>query len=110
MARNSTTISGCGLRITPSTATRILDALERRGIVDRTRSTGDRRGVSVTLTAAGRDVLRDEHDWLRAREREFYARLPQDERRLAPDLLLRLAALIDEMAAGPAQALADAAA
>ncbi len=87
--------------ITPSTATRILDALERRGIVDRSRSAGDRRGVSVTLTAAGRDVLRDEDDWLRARERDFYARLPHAERRLAPDLLLRLSALIDEMAAGP---------
>ena len=96
--------------IAPSTATRILDALERRGIVDRTRSAGDRRGVSVTLTAAGRDALRDEDDWLRAREREFYAQLPDDERRLAPDLLLRLASLIDEMAAGPGQALADAAA
>lgn len=96
--------------IAPSTATRILDALERRGIVDRSRSAGDRRGVSVTLTEAGREALRDEDDWLRAREREFYARLPDDERRLAPDLLLRLAALIDEMAAGPGHALADAAA
>ncbi len=88
--------------IAPSTATRILDALERRGIVDRRPSDSDRRGVKVTLTVAGRDVLRDEDDWLRAREREFYACLPDDERRLAPDLLLRLADLIDEMAAGPA--------
>lgn len=90
--------------IAPSTATRILDALQRRGIVDRSPSAGDRRGVRVTLTPAGREALRDEDDWLRAREREFYARLPDHERRLAPDLLLRLAALIDEMAAGPVQA------
>lgn len=87
--------------IAPSTATRILDALERRGIVHRGPSAGDRRGVSVTLTASGREVLRAEDDWLRAREREFYSRLPDDERQLAPALLLRLASLIDEMAAGP---------
>lgn len=87
--------------IAPSTATRILDALERRGIVDRRPFSGDRRGVRITLTPAGRDVLDDEDEWMRARERAFYAQLPADERRLAPDLLERLAALIDELAAGP---------
>ena len=87
--------------IAPSTATRILDALERRGIVDRRPSSGDRRGVRITLTPAGRTVLCDEDEWMRARERHFYAQLPTEERRLAPDLLQRLAILIDELAAGP---------
>src|SRR5205814_8663162 len=87
--------------IAPSTATRILDALERRGIVDRRPSSGDRRGVRITLTPAGRDVLYDEDEWMRARERDFFAQLPADERMLAPALLERLAALIDELAAGP---------
>ncbi len=87
--------------IAPSTATRILDALERRGIVDRRPSSGDRRGVRITLTRAGREVLYDEDEWMRARERDFYAQLPRDERRLATDLLQRLATLIDELAAGP---------
>lgn len=87
--------------IAPSTATRILDALERRGIVDRRPSSGDRRGVRITLTPAGREVLYDEDAWMRARERAFYAQLPADERRLAPDLLERLAALIDDLAVGP---------
>lgn len=87
--------------IAPSTATRILDALERRGIVDRGPSSGDRRGVRITLTAAGRETLYDEDEWMRARERDFYGQLPADERRLAPELLRRLAALIDELAAGP---------
>jgi DNA-binding MarR family transcriptional regulator len=87
--------------IAPSTATRILDALERRGIVDRRPSSGDRRGVSITLTAAGREVFYDEDEWMRARERDFYAELPAEQRRLAPALLERLSALIDELAAGP---------
>lgn len=87
--------------IAPSTASRILDSLERRGIVARKRSAQDRRGVAVALTRAGSEVLSSEHDWLRARQRDFYTGLPADERTLAPDLLLRLAALIDELAAGP---------
>ncbi len=87
--------------ITPSTATRILDALERRGIVRRVRSLEDRRAVAVSLTEHGQQLLQDQQEWLRGRQRAFYASLPLTERELAPDLLLRLAALIDELAAGP---------
>ena len=86
--------------ITPSTATRILDALERRGVVERVRSNEDRRAVAVSLTGLGRQMLHDQQDWLRGRERAFYESLPEAEQELAPDLLLRLAALIDELAAG----------
>lgn len=86
--------------VTPSTATRILDALERRGIVERARSPQDRRAVAVSLTDLGQQMLRDQQDWLRGRERAFYESLPEAEQELAPDLLLRLAALIDELAAG----------
>jgi DNA-binding MarR family transcriptional regulator len=87
--------------VTPSTATRILDALERRAIVYRTRSTHDRRGVTVTLTSAGRAALRRQDAWVQGRQRAFYAQLPGPEQALAPDLLLRMSALIDELAAGP---------
>jgi hypothetical protein len=57
--------------------------------------------VTVTLTALGREALRRQDAWLRGRQRAFYAALPSGERELAPDLLIRLAALIDELAAGP---------
>jgi DNA-binding MarR family transcriptional regulator len=87
--------------ITASTATRILDALERRGIVRRTREDGDRRAVGVSLTHVGEQLVRSEQEWLRGRQRAFYAALPSTEQELAPDLLFRLAALIDELAAGP---------
>ena len=88
--------------VTPSTATRILDALERRAIVLRRRSVEDRRGVTVTLTDLGRRALLAQDAWLRGRQRSFFAGLPPVERELAPDLLIRLGALIDELAAGPA--------
>jgi DNA-binding MarR family transcriptional regulator len=87
--------------IAPATATRILDALERRGIVCRERSEQDGRAVTVTLTPTGRDALTVQDGWFRGRQRAFYASLPSDEQELAPDLLIRLAALIDELAAGP---------
>ena len=87
--------------VAASTATRILDALERRGIVRRTRSSQDRRAVAVSLTKLGEHALQAQEEWLRGRERAFYASLPPAEQELAPDLLLRLAALIDELAAGP---------
>jgi MarR family transcriptional regulator, organic hydroperoxide resistance regulator len=86
--------------VTAPTATRILDALERRGIVSRTRAQDDRRAVTVTLTAAGRELLDRQNEWMRARQLGFFAAMPDHERELAPDLLLRLAALIDEIAAG----------
>jgi DNA-binding MarR family transcriptional regulator len=88
--------------ITPSTATRILDALERRGLVRRIRSQNDRRSVAVSLTDAGQRQLRAQDAWMRAQQVAFFARLPARERELAPDLLLRLADLIGELAAGPA--------
>jgi MarR family transcriptional regulator, organic hydroperoxide resistance regulator len=88
--------------IAPSTASRILDVLERRELITRERDVEDRRVVEVTLTEEGRELLRDEDAWLRGRQREFFAGLPETERVLAPDLLLRLAGLIDELATGPA--------
>ncbi|HEX4009651.1 MAG TPA: MarR family transcriptional regulator [Solirubrobacteraceae bacterium] len=87
--------------IAPSTATRILDALERREIVQRARSEHDRRGVTVTLTATGRALLSRQDAWMRARRLDFFSGLPDGERALVSDLLVRLAALIDDLGAGP---------
>jgi DNA-binding MarR family transcriptional regulator len=87
--------------VTPSTATRILDVLERRAIVSRSRSAHDRRGVTVRLTDAGRRALARQDAWMQARQRHFYEQLPEHEQAIAADLLLRMSALIDELAAGP---------
>lgn len=87
--------------VSAPTATRILDTLERRGLARRRQSREDRRGVSVTLTDPGRQALEEQHAWLRSRQRHFYGELQPDERELAPALLIALADLIDELAAGP---------
>jgi DNA-binding MarR family transcriptional regulator len=88
--------------IAASTATRILDALERRAIVRRARSVEDRRGVTVSLTELGRWTLSEHDDWMRAHKLAFFDTLPGQERELVSDLLDRLAALIDDLSAGPA--------
>jgi DNA-binding MarR family transcriptional regulator len=91
-----------GAAIAPSTASRILDALERRSIVRRTRSVEDRRGVTVTLTDHGRSALDQQHEWMRSRQLQFFDGLPGEERALVSDLLVRLARLIDGLSCGPA--------
>lgn len=98
-ARVSDMAAGAG--IAPSTASRILDALERRALVRRSPAAHDRRGVSVALTGAGRRALDERDQWIRARQLSFFDELPDGERELVADLLLRLAALIDELSLGP---------
>lgn len=87
--------------IAASTASRILDALERRKLVRRARSPEDRRGVVVSLTEAGRRLLIRQDSWMRARRSAFFEDLSAAERAVAPDLLVRLAELIDSLGAGP---------
>ncbi|MGA2012408.1 MAG: MarR family winged helix-turn-helix transcriptional regulator [Solirubrobacteraceae bacterium] len=76
----------------------------RRGIVLRSPSPSpdDRRGVTVTLTAEGRDVLGRQHAWVRARQLTFHDGLSPGERDVVAGLLVRLAGLVDELSAGPA--------
>src|SRR5580698_10390054 len=80
--------------VQPPTASRILDALERRGVIERTRDPGDRRAVTVTLTHGGRQLLESQQRWVRERRRAFVLALPEEQRSLVPALLHGLADLI----------------
>ena len=85
--------AGC----TSPTATRILDGLERDGVVARQPSTEDRRRTIVSLTAKGKRLLgqqRRKHD---QKKQRLYAQLSPDERRRTEDLLHRLAKVISEL-------------
>ena len=46
------------LYMTPSNMTGIIDRLEKKGLVDRTRQPVDRRVVLITLTESGKDISR----------------------------------------------------
>jgi DNA-binding MarR family transcriptional regulator len=91
------------LQVSQPTVTGILDRLERRGLVARTRSGTDRRLVNITVTQAGRQVLEAAPPLLQERFGEQLARLEPWERTLILAILQRVASMMDagDLAAAP---------
>ncbi len=58
-------------RLSPSRATRVVTELEHRGLVERSRSTGDARGSVAVATAAGRKAFRSAYPIQVKRAREI---------------------------------------
>ena len=77
--------------VTGATSTRMLDDLERRGIVSRSASKKDGRVVMVRLTAAGRRSVAQMREIVDAKRRAVHAGLDPEERRVAARILRRLA-------------------
>lgn len=67
--------------------TRILDKLEQRGLISRTRSPADRRTVLVSITAAGRWLLDQLAEPLRQCHRRQLGHLRPEQLRQLIDLL-----------------------
>lgn len=82
--------------VTAPSATRMLDALERDGVVTRSRSGSDRRCVHVALTEAGATRARAAADARAGWRRELFAGLDARERAEAARVLTRLTDLIEE--------------
>jgi MarR family transcriptional regulator, organic hydroperoxide resistance regulator len=83
--------------VSSPTATRMLDVLERSGLVVRRRSEADRRMVGVRLTSSGRRLLARKRLQVAERRLELFNSLAPGERRHAGRLLMRLAGLIEEL-------------
>jgi DNA-binding MarR family transcriptional regulator len=64
------------LGVNPSTGTRMCDRLVRKGLIRRTRATGDRRVVRLTLTKAGRELVDDVSERRRAELARIVAEIP----------------------------------
>jgi DNA-binding MarR family transcriptional regulator len=79
------------------TATRLVDGLERAGLLGRERSATDRRAVRVSLTKSGRAQLSRRRRQLIRRRRALYERLEPGEREQSERLLRHLAELIREL-------------
>ena len=79
------------------TATRMLDHLERAGIVRRAHSTRDRRVVTVTLTTQGHQLLARKRAQVAEKRRALHDSLTSSEREQAERLLRRLAGLIEDL-------------
>jgi MarR family transcriptional regulator, organic hydroperoxide resistance regulator len=85
--------AGC----TSPTATRILDGLERDGVIVREPSTEDRRRTIVSLTTEGKRLLAAQRRKHQQKKQRLYDQLSPAERRQTEDLLHRLAEVIGEL-------------
>lgn len=91
------------VHVSHPTMTGILDRLERRGLVQRTRDTQDRRRMSVTPTAVGLTLLDDAPSPLQDHFRSEFSRLQEWEQTHMLATLQRIAAMMDaeELDAAP---------
>jgi DNA-binding MarR family transcriptional regulator len=89
------------LRISPRSVTEVVDALTERGLAERTPDPYDRRATSVSITAAGQQLMADAGNAGRADSAEFFGRLTATERRQLASLLEKLTADEPEHAGRP---------
>lgn len=68
------------LEVSPSTATRMCDRLVRKGLIDRSHRVSDRREVELTLSDAGRKLIREVTSRRRREIQRIVARLPDRAR------------------------------
>ena len=83
--------------IAQPTATRMLDTLERMGIVQRSPALQDRRCVLISLTPAGGSALELRRAEIQAARERIRSSLSAQEQRDAAVLLRRLSALMEEL-------------
>jgi MarR family transcriptional regulator, 2-MHQ and catechol-resistance regulon repressor len=73
-----------------ATATEVLDTLEKRGFVSRSRLESDRRAVAVALTQAGYNLVTHAFPAHAERVREAFGMLDETEKRQLADLCRKL--------------------
>jgi DNA-binding MarR family transcriptional regulator len=83
------------LMLTTGGMTGRLDRLERAGLVTRSPDPDDRRGLVITLSARGREVVDEAVGAGLAAQREVLERLPEPARRRLSALLRDLLAAVD---------------
>jgi DNA-binding MarR family transcriptional regulator len=83
-----------GLNVSLPAASRAVDGLARRGLVERHEDPTDRRMKQVRILTAGSEVVRDLHDARLSKLEAFVADLPEEDAR-------RLAAALEPIANRP---------
>ena len=86
--------------VTSGTMTNRVDRLERSGFVERRPDPGDRRGVLVRLTPAGRDVVDSAMADLIEQEKSLLSELSPTDREQLAGLLRRMLAPLEARAGG----------
>lgn len=90
------------LNLSMSTMNGIVDRLESRALVRRTRSTLDQRKVNLDITDAGRDLLDSVPELMRNLYSQAFNRFSPHEQELLGELLVKLADTIASAAPDPA--------
>lgn len=93
------------LGVHPSNATRACDRLVGAGLLDRRDDPGDRRNLTLDLTAAGRALVRQVMDDRRAAIAAILGRMPDEQRRALAPVLESFAAASGEVPATDVWAL-----
>ena len=81
--------------VSHATVTRIIDRLERAGLVERQKSTEDKRVTNVSLTEAGRSKLETAPEPLQAEFLREFRKLEDWEQQMLKSSLLRIAKMMD---------------
>lgn len=82
---------GVALHIAPPSVVKVVDILERLGLIERQASPVDRRMYALVLTAAGRAELQRCHEIVANSELQIASRLTKAERAMLIELLSRVA-------------------
>jgi DNA-binding MarR family transcriptional regulator len=83
--------------VAASTASRMIDTLERDGLVERRASPADRRAVEIVITARGAELHERRRVEIEAKLERMFGSLSPAERDSAERLLRRLGELVDEL-------------
>jgi DNA-binding MarR family transcriptional regulator len=94
-ARISTLASAAG--VSRPVATRMLARLGEEGLISREIDPTDARAVTVGLTSVGRRAVGSKRAYVESRRHDLAEALDPEEREAAARLLLRMAAVIDEL-------------
>ncbi|MGD8367535.1 MAG: MarR family transcriptional regulator [Desulfobacterales bacterium] len=83
------------LCVTPSNITGIIDRLEKKGLVERTRMQGDRRVTLIFITEQGKQLSRDLPDPIEIRLISGLAELPPKKVKKLDDALKQIIDILD---------------
>jgi DNA-binding MarR family transcriptional regulator len=89
------------VHVSPSTVVGILDRLEDKGLIERERGREDRRIVFITVTEAGRQLVRDTPSPLQQKLADALKALPAEERATITSSLERIVGLMESGAGVP---------
>jgi DNA-binding MarR family transcriptional regulator len=87
------------LALAPRTVTEGIDTLERAGLVRRDPDPNDRRAKWISITAAGREAIRETEPIRQRLVQEIYGALANDEREALEKILAKLSSAVDAVEA-----------